>query len=105
MLEIVKNSMVTLIYDLHLEDEKGEVIEKATEDQPLQFIFGTGLMLPKFESHLAGMKEGEQFTIRLSKNDAYGEINDDAIVELPKHVFLVEGQFDDELISVGNAVQ
>jgi FKBP-type peptidyl-prolyl cis-trans isomerase SlyD len=104
MLEIVKNSMVTLKYDLHLEDEKGEVIEKASEDQPLQFIFGAGLMLPKFEAHLAGMKEGEQFTIRLSKNDAYGDVNDDAIVELPKHVFLVEGQFDEELISVGNSV-
>ncbi len=38
------------------------------------------------------------------KNDAYGEVNEDAIVDLPKHVFLVDGHFDDELIAVGNAV-
>ncbi len=104
MLEISKNSMVTLSYDLHIEDEKGELIEKATEESPLQFLYGAGLMLPKFESHLAGLKEGEPFTIQLSKNDAYGEVNEDAIVELPKHVFLVDGSFDEELIAVGKVV-
>jgi FKBP-type peptidyl-prolyl cis-trans isomerase SlyD len=102
--EISKNSMVTLSYDLHIEDEKGDVIEKATEEKPLQFLFGAGLMLPKFESYLAGLKEGEPFTIRLAKHDAYGEVNEDAIVELPKDVFLVDGDFDEELISVGNTV-
>ncbi|MFW6369943.1 MAG: FKBP-type peptidyl-prolyl cis-trans isomerase [Bacteroidota bacterium] len=104
MLEISKNSMVTLSYDLHIEDEKGELVEKATEENPLQFLFGAGLMLPKFESHLQGLKEGEAFTIRLSSNDAYGEINEDAVVELPKHVFLVDGTFDEEMIAVGKMV-
>lgn len=104
MLEISKNSMVTLTYDLRIDDEQGEVIEQATVDRPLQFLYGAGTMLPKFESHLAGLKQGQPFEIRLSKNDAYGDINADAIVELPKHVFLVDGNFDDELIAVGNSV-
>jgi len=104
MLEISKHSMVTLSYDLRIDDEQGEVIEQATTDRPLQFLYGAGTMLPKFESHLAGLKQGEPFEIRLSKNDAYGEINEDAVVELPKHVFLVDGNFDDELIAVGNNV-
>lgn len=104
MQEISKNSMVTLSYDLHIEDEKGELVEKATEEQPLQFLFGAGLMLPKFESQLAGLKEGDPFNISLAVDDAYGEINEDAVVELPKHVFLVDGKFDEELISVGNVV-
>ena len=47
----------------------------------------------KFESHLTGLKEGEPFTIKLEKNDAYGDVNEDAIVELPKEVFIVEGKF------------
>ena len=104
MQEISNNSMVTVSYDLHIEDERGELVEKATEEQPLQFLFGAGLMLPKFESELAGLKEGEEFKIRLTKSDAYGDINEDAVVELPKHVFLVDGKFDDELIAVGNVV-
>jgi len=104
MLEIGKYSMVTLTYDLRVEDEKGEVVEQATETQPLEFLYGAGAMLPKFESELAGLREGEPFTIKLAKTDAYGEVNQDALVELPKHVFLVDGKFDDELIKIGNTV-
>ncbi|MGC9352664.1 MAG: FKBP-type peptidyl-prolyl cis-trans isomerase [Mariniphaga sp.] len=104
MLEISKHAMVTLTYDLRIDDEQGEVIEQATIDRPLQFLYGAGTMLPKFESHLAGLKQGEPFKIRLSKNDAYGDVNEDAIVDLPKNVFLVDGKFDDELIAVGNSV-
>lgn len=96
--------MVTLTYDLKIDDENGEVIEQATEEQPLQFLYGAGVMLPKFESQLAGLREGEPFTIKLGKSEAYGEVNQDAVVELPKHVFLVNGQFDAELIKVGNTV-
>jgi FKBP-type peptidyl-prolyl cis-trans isomerase SlyD len=104
MLEIGKYAMVTLTYDLRVDDENGEVVEQATEAQPLQFLYGAGAMLPKFESQLAGLHEGEPFTIKLSKNDAYGDVNEDAVVELPKHVFLVGGKFDDKLIQIGNTV-
>ncbi len=104
MLEIGRNSMVTLTYDLRVDDEKGEMVEQATETQPLEFLYGAGVMLPKFESHLAGLKEGNPFTIKLNKNDAYGDVNEEAVVELPKHVFMVDGKFDDELIKVGNTV-
>jgi FKBP-type peptidyl-prolyl cis-trans isomerase SlyD len=104
MLEIGKYAMVTLTYDLRVDDENGEVVEQATEAQPLQFLYGAGAMLPKFESQLAGLHEGEPFTIKLSKNDAYGDLNEDAVVELPKHVFLVGGKFDDKLIQIGNTV-
>ena len=104
MLKIGINSMVTLTYDLRVDDENGEVVEQATEIKPLEFLYGAGVMLPKFESHLVDLCEGEPFTIKLNKNDAYGDVNDDAVVELPKNVFLVDGKFDDELIKIGNTV-
>jgi FKBP-type peptidyl-prolyl cis-trans isomerase SlyD len=104
MLEIGKYSMVTLTYDLHIDDENGELVEQATETKPLEFLYGAGAMLPKFESQLAGLNEGQPFTIKLGKKDAYGDVNEDAIVELPKHVFLVGGKFDDELVTIGNTV-
>ncbi len=104
MLEISKHSMVTLSYTLHIDDERGDVIERTTDENPLEFLYGSGSMLPEFESKLAGLNVGDPFKIHLLKNDAYGEVNEDAIVDLPKHVFLVDGHFDDELIAVGNAV-
>ncbi len=104
MMEITKNRMVTLTYDLRLDDQNGDMIEQATADRPLRFIYGAGQMLPKFESQLAGMKSGQPFEISLTKYDAYGEINDDAIVELPLQVFSVDGNFDEEMVKIGNTV-
>lgn len=104
MVEIGKYKMVTLTYDLRIDDENGEMIEQATVESPLQFLYGAGLMLPKFETHLAGLKQDDPFDIKLNSTDAYGEVNEDAIVELPTSVFLVNGEFDSELIKVGNTV-
>jgi FKBP-type peptidyl-prolyl cis-trans isomerase SlyD len=104
MLEVGKYKMVTLTYDLRIDDANGELVETATLESPLQFLYGAGVMLPKFEKGLVGLKQDDPFNIKLEKNDAYGEVNEDAIVELPKSVFLVNGEFDDELIQVGNTV-
>jgi len=103
-MEIVKNTMVTLTYDLHLEDREGDLIEQATDQNPLKFLYGAGMMLPKFESHLSGLKEGEPFEINLTSKDAYGEVDEDAVVDLPKSVFIINGEFDSEMISEGNSV-
>jgi FKBP-type peptidyl-prolyl cis-trans isomerase SlyD len=104
MLEIGKYKMVTLTYDLRVDDENGEMVEQATTEKPLEFLYGAGMMLPKFETELAGLKQDQDFQIKLGKTDAYGEVNNDAVVELPKSVFLVDGNFDDELIKIGNTV-
>lgn len=104
MLEIGKYKMVTLTYELRIDDEKGEVIEQTTTEKPLEFLYGAGMMLPKFEEGLAGLKTDEAFEIKIGTADAYGEVNTEAVVELPKHVFLVNGEFDAELIKVGNTV-
>ena len=104
MEEIGKHKMVTLTYNLHVDDENGEMVEEATIEQPLEFLYGAGMMLPKFESELAGLKQEDPFQIKLAKTDAYGEVNNEAVVELPKSVFLVDGNFDAELIKIGNTV-
>ncbi len=104
MLEIGKYKMVTLTYDLRIDDANGELVEQATTEQPLEFLYGAGMMLPKFESELIGLKQDDPFTIKINSTEAYGAVNNEAIVELPKNVFLVNGEFDDELIKVGNTV-
>ncbi|HAX95447.1 MAG TPA: peptidylprolyl isomerase [Prolixibacteraceae bacterium] len=103
-MEITKNRMVTLTYDLRLDDLNGDMIEQATAERPLQFVYGAGQMLPKFEAQLAGLKQGQNFQISLTKFDAYGEVNEDAIVELPLEVFMVDGNFDNDLVKIGNTV-
>jgi len=103
-MKIGKNKMVSLTYDLHYDDAEGELIEQATSEKPLSFIFGAGLMLPKFESMLEGVESGNPFEISLADVDAYGELDENAIVDLPKHLFIIDGEFDEEIVSVGNTV-
>ncbi len=96
--------MVSLTYDLRIEGANGELIEQATAEKPLNFVYGAGLMMPKFEALLEGLKQGNDFNINLSCDEAYGQIDENAIVDLPKDLFMVEGKFDDEIIKIGNTV-
>ena len=100
---ITKNKMVSLTYDLRVEGVEGELIEQATAERPLTFVYGAGVMLPKFEELLEGLEQGKSFEINLACADAYGEVDENAIVELPKNIFIIDGKFDDDIVTVGNS--
>ena len=101
---ITKNKMVSLTYDLRVEGVEGELIEQATAERPLTFVYGAGVMLPKFEELLEGLEQGKSFEINLACADAYGDVDENAIVELPKNIFMIDGKFDEDIITVGNTV-
>ena len=101
-MKISKNKFVSVIYDLHVgTDDERELMESATIERPLQFIFGMGAMLPDFEAHLANLEAGNKFTFTLTPEKAYGVRDEDFVVELPKKTFEVEGKFDHEYIVEG----
>jgi FKBP-type peptidyl-prolyl cis-trans isomerase SlyD len=104
MMEIGKNAMVTLTYDLMINDQHGEMIEQTTSERPLKFLYGAGMMLQEFEKNLLGLKEGDHFEMKLDYSDAYGEVNEEAIVDLPKKIFMTDGHFDADFIKVGNTI-
>lgn len=103
-MNISENKMVTLSYILRSDNAQGEIIEQTSDDNPLQFIYGVGMMLPKFESNLVGLKEGDDFEMSLDAIDAYGEIDNDAVVDLPKNIFIVDGHFDEARFSIGSQI-
>lgn len=104
-MKISTNKSVAVTYDLNVgEGEERELMEKATVEAPLKFIYGTGSMLPAFEKALMGLAVGDSFSFSLSPEDAYGEYNDEHVLDLPKDIFLVEGKFDAETIQEGNTV-
>jgi len=103
-MEIKKDKVVSITYELRKDKENGEVVETVTSENPLTFIYGTGGMLPKFEEHLGGLKSGEQFKFGLNSEDAYGPVVENAIVDVPVDVFKVDGQVDTNILQVGNMV-
>jgi chorismate synthase len=101
-MRISKNKFVVVAYDLNAgEGDERELMERATAERPLKFIFGTGSMLSAFENNLKELEPGEKFNFSIFPESAYGEYNDDFVVEIPKKVFEVDGKFDDEYVKEG----
>ena len=87
-MRIQPNSVVALTYDLYTTQDGQEVfVEKATEEQPLVFLYGVGMMLPKFEENLNGLSAGDSYDFHLQAVDAYGEKDDNAVAELSAEMF------------------
>jgi len=102
LMKITKNKFVSVTYDLHVgDDDERELMESATEDRPLQFIFGMGAMLPAFEDNILNLETGDTFTFTLPPVQAYGEFVEEHVTELPKAIFEQDGKFDNEFIKEG----
>lgn len=85
---IQPNSVVALTYDLYTTQNGEEVfVEKADAENPLVFLYGVGMMLPKFEENLNGLSVGDTYDFELAAVDAYGEKDEAAIAELPADMF------------------
>jgi FKBP-type peptidyl-prolyl cis-trans isomerase SlyD len=98
------NKVVALKYELRVNAKDGKVVEKVENDRPLQFIYGTGSMLRDFETNLGGLKVGDNFDFSIAADNAYGQVNNDMIVDLPKEIFIVDGKIDDSLLVINNIV-
>jgi FKBP-type peptidyl-prolyl cis-trans isomerase SlyD len=99
-----EQKVVSVIYELTTSRSNGEVIEKVTEENPLTFISGTGNLLPAFEEQLSSLSIGDSFDFSIPCDDAYGQPNDKAIIDLPVDAFFVDGKIDEELVQLGNVV-
>ena len=104
-MKISANKYVAVIYDLNVgEGEERELMEKATREVPLKFIYGMGMMIPAFEEALMGLEEGEKFDFSITPENAYGEYNEEHVLDLPKSIFEVDGKFDSEMVKEGNTI-
>ncbi len=101
---IAENKVVSIIYQLRKDDHHGDVVEELTREKPLTFLFGRGNLLPKFEENLAGLNEGDPFQFSLTSDEAYGPVEENAIVDVPIDVFRIEGELDHNLLKTGNTI-
>lgn len=62
----------------------GEQFDSSEGREPLEFTVGAGQMIAGFDQAIPGMVVGEKKTITIAPADAYGEKNEDAIIEFPK---------------------
>src|ERR1700743_218052 len=88
-MKIEPQHVVSLTYDLYVNQEDGTeaLVESATEEQPLTFLFGAGQMLPKFEENLSTLSTGDNYDFSISAEDGYGAYDEEAVANLPIEMF------------------
>ena len=100
-MKIGPNKVVEFTYELEVD---GSVVDRTTKERPLDYIHGTGSLLPKLEEHIEGMEAGATFDVTLAPADAYGEVEPEKIIDLPKSAFEVNGEVREDLLVPGNTI-
>ncbi|MCC5913768.1 MAG: peptidylprolyl isomerase [Balneolaceae bacterium] len=62
----------------------GEVFDTSAEREPLEFTLGEGQLIPGFEKAVKGLEEGNSTTVEIPVEEAYGNVREDLIINVPK---------------------
>ncbi len=84
-----KDKVVTISYQLFSlgENQQPILIEERSVDDPLEFLFGQGVLLPKVEEKLKGQAYGFQTEVNLHARDAFGLHQPDLQTWVPQSNF------------------
>ena len=100
-MKAAENKVVAVSYELEVE---GSIADKATSESPLEYIHGTGMLIPKFEANVAGKEPGEGFDFVLSPEEGYGAYNPALRVDIPKAAFQIDGVVQEQFLQVGRMI-
>lgn len=104
-METVENKYITLAYKLYtIENGEKEFTEEAPAEHPFQFISGLGLTLESFENQVKDLNKGDKFDFTIKAEEAYGEYDEEHVIDLPKNIFEIEGKFDSERVVEGAVI-
>ncbi len=67
--------------------DNGEEFDSSAEREPLEFVVGSGDLIPGFEKAIVGMEPGQQKRVTLEPEDAYGPYEEELVVEGPRNSF------------------
>lgn len=89
------NKFISAEYKLYtITEGREELLEETAEGQPFLFISNMGANLPTFEEKLDSLNPGDTFDFVIPQKDAFGEYFEEAVQELDKKIFYIDGQFD-----------
>lgn len=82
---VKKNDKVKIRYTGTLDN--GVVFDSSEDGEPLEFIVGSGQIIPDFDKAVEGMKLDEEKKFTVKPEDAYGLRSEVLIREFPKTFF------------------
>ena len=100
-MKVQNNKVVAVSYALEVE---GRIADQSAPGQPLEYIHGTGMLLPRFEAALLDMEPGDGFDFILSPEDGYGVYEPAYKFDIPKTAFEIDGKVREDLLVVGRTI-
>jgi len=100
-MEKKQNKLIAVAYELYANDDSGRhLVEKVPADRPFAFISGFGITIKAFEEQIEKLEKGDKFDFSLTPDQAYGDFDEERIVEMDKELFSVDGKFDHEHVRI-----
>ena len=84
-MQVGTNSVVSIHYTL--KDETGEVLDASEGREPLDYIHGSGQIIPGLENALEGKSQGEELSVVIEPENGYGTRDESLVHEVPKSEF------------------
>ena len=81
MQQVKNGDKVNVHYHGKLTD--GSTFDSSEGREPLSFTAGTGQVIKGFDNAVLDMKPGDKKTVNIPVADAYGERNDDMVMDYP----------------------
>lgn len=81
---VADDVVVSIDYSLTVD---GEIIDASEENDPLEFLQGHQNIIPGLENQIYGMKVGESKEVIVSPKDGYGNVDPNAIIDVPRSEF------------------
>lgn len=85
MQQVKKGDKVQVHYHGRLND--GTTFDSSEGRQPLEFEVGTGQVIPGFDEGVMGMSVGDKRTVNIPADQAYGQKQEELVMEFPKERF------------------
>jgi FKBP-type peptidyl-prolyl cis-trans isomerase SlyD len=95
-MKIDKNSFVTIDYLIRMGER--ETYPPSGKPEEISFCMGWGAMPPGLEEAMMGMQTSDQKIVRLSPQEAYGDLDRELIMEVPRSDFAADIELKTGLI-------
>ncbi len=104
-MKIEKNKVVTLSCELRENDVNGPVIDSYPKDDPLMFLTGAQNIIEDFENQITGMSSGDKFDFVLNPSQAFGDYDEENVMQIPYDTIMNANQDKDHQLEIGHPIR